>query len=217
MALLDLPSELIFQIFDLVGESYFREDTRRLAVCKKWHSLVLYFLLTDLKLSWEAVNSLTHSPGRDARLDLLKSVMVTADIKLHGNLNLLPPHNFSGQKLSTDGRRHEEYLDESLAELATTLKECKKFNGLYITARRARTYIMQSYLYADTISLFLRTTRLTFLTLDLHGTPLIHRESEGSRTHLCPIIANLLPTLRRLHLRMRCLCTDVLSPPVTTE
>ncbi|KAK0747294.1 hypothetical protein B0T21DRAFT_343089 [Apiosordaria backusii] len=36
MSLLKLPPEILVQIFDHVGSSYFRSDLSRLAVCKQW-------------------------------------------------------------------------------------------------------------------------------------------------------------------------------------
>jgi hypothetical protein len=78
---------------------------------------------------------------------------------------------------------------------------------LYLLERR-------DYLFLSTIRAFLSASNLASLDLDLCGTRLIPYQSQkhGEGSHLCTSIAAFLTTVRRLQLRMRSICADVLKP-----
>ena len=108
-------------------------------------------------------------------------------------------------------------LDKDLVRLAAMIKHSPKLRILRIQAASERSAIQRprpDYLFLPTIHVFLSSTNLTSLELDLSGTQLLPRpdqeHSEG--LHMCTRIAALLTTLRRLRLRLRTICPDVLKP-----
>jgi hypothetical protein len=108
-------------------------------------------------------------------------------------------------------------LDNDLAQLAITAKESRKLRMIRIQASSERHPLLpqlsrRDYLSLSTIKALLSVENLTVLELDLCGTLLMPRHEHRDDFHICTSIGALLPTLRRLRLRMRSICPDVLRP-----
>lgn len=110
-------------------------------------------------------------------------------------------------------------LNNNLLYLATIIKQSRKLRILRIQATVELHPLLhllerRDYLFLSTIRAFLSASNLTGLELDLCGTRLISHQSQehGEEFHACTSIAALLTTLRRLRLRMRTICADVLKP-----
>jgi hypothetical protein len=109
-------------------------------------------------------------------------------------------------------------LNNDLLYLATIIKQSRKLRILRIQATSELHPLLhllerRDYLFLSTIRVFLSASNLTSLELDLCGTQLIpHQSQEHSEGfHVCTSIAALLTTLRRLRLRMRSICANVLK------
>lgn len=234
MSLLQLPSEILLQIFDHVGSSYFRSDLSRLTVCKQWSKFAHTACFRDFYVTHKTLRRLLSSPYVESSLLLVKDSVETLDLDLKGfedwDSILLSRHESRAANvlnMSTWNGAHGRAvraawtteLNNDLLYLATIIKQSRRLRILRIQATSElhpllRLLERRDYLVLSTIRAFLLASNLTSLKLDLCGTRLIPYQSqehvEGS--HVCTSIAALLTTLRRLRLRMRSICADVLKP-----
>ncbi|KAF2678645.1 hypothetical protein K458DRAFT_463260 [Lentithecium fluviatile CBS 122367] len=200
ISILELPAEILIQIIDYVGSSYFRSDLSRLAVCK-------HFFVTQ-----KTLRRLLSSIYVESSLLLVKDSAETLDLDLKGfeDWDSIPLSRHDAQAIN---------LNNDLLSLATIVKQSRKLRILCIQATSELHPPLpllerRDHLFLSTIRAFLSASNLTSLELDLCGTQLIpdqsqeHSRSEGF--HVCARIA-ALTTLRRLQLRMRSICADVLK------
>ncbi|KAH7115210.1 hypothetical protein B0J11DRAFT_510808 [Dendryphion nanum] len=227
MSLLQLPPETLTQIFDDIGSSYFRSDLSRLTVCKQWSKFAHTACYRDSYFTQKTLKRLRSSPYTDSSLSLVKDSMETLDLNLNDiegcdSIRLLSSKlrvmndPVVPLAICSDWRRD---LNDDLSYFATIIEQSRKLRILRIQANNELhlAYCFQmhnNYLFSPTLRGFLSTSNLTSLELDICGTELVpyqfQEHSEG--LHVCTSIAVPLTTLRRLRLRMRSICSDVLKP-----
>ncbi|KAK4644031.1 hypothetical protein QC761_0048410 [Podospora bellae-mahoneyi] len=230
MALLKLPPETLIQIFDHVGSSYFRSDLSRLTVCKQWSEYAHTTCFQDLYVTQKTLRRLLSSPYVESSLRLVKNSVETLDLILKGfeDWDSIPLSGHDPQAVNVWNGAHGHAvratwtteLNNDLLYLAAIIQQSRRLRILRIQATSElhpllRFLERRDYLFLSTIRAFLLVSNLTSLELDLCGTRLIPHQSQerGEGIHVCTSIAALLTTLRRLRLRMRSICADVLRPP----
>ncbi|KAK4664203.1 uncharacterized protein QC763_0083540 [Podospora pseudopauciseta] len=230
MALLKLPPETLIQIFDHVGSSYFRSDLSRLTVCKQWSEFAHTACFRDLYVTQKILRRLLSSPYVESSLRLVKNSVETLDLNLKGfeDWDSIPLSGHDPQAVNVWNGAHGHAvratwtteLNNDLLYLAAIIQQSRRLRILRIQATSElhpllRFLERRDYLFLSTICAFLSVSNLTSLDLDLCGTRLIPHQSQerGEGIHVCTSIAALLTTLRRLRLRMRSICADVLRTP----
>jgi hypothetical protein len=83
MSLLQLPPEILRQILDDIGPSFFREDLGRLTVCKHWFDFALPTFFQCITLSQETLPMLITSRVTK-RPSPLKDYLESLDVELEG-------------------------------------------------------------------------------------------------------------------------------------
>ena len=68
--LLDLPVEVLTCIARHLGPEFFREDVRRLSLCKIWYEIVIGVFLSDIVLKTKTVQYLLERVGEDGSIQL---------------------------------------------------------------------------------------------------------------------------------------------------
>jgi hypothetical protein len=229
MSLLQLPHETIIQILEYVGSSYFRSDLSRLTVCKQWSKFAHTACFRDFYVTPKTLRRLLSSTNVDTSLSLVKDSVETLDLDLKGfeDWDSIPLSRHYSQNVSTWSGTHGRAvraawtteLNNDLLNLATIVQTSRKLRILRIRATTelhplVRLLEHRDYLFLSTIRALLPASNVTSLELDLCGTQLIPDRSQehGEGLHVCTSIAALLTTLRRLRLRMRSICADVLRP-----
>jgi hypothetical protein len=234
MSLLQLPPETLVQIFDCVGSSYFRSNLSLLTVCKQWSKFAHTACFRDFYVTQKTLRRLLSSPYVESSLPLVKDSVETLDLDLKGfedwdsiplsrhdsrAVNVLNVSTWNGAHGRAVRAAWTTELNNDLLYLATIIKQSRKLRILRIQATSELHPLLhllerRDYLFLSTIRVFLSASNLTSLELDLCGTQLIpHQSQEHSEGfHVCTSIAALLTTLRRLRLRMRSICANVLKP-----
>jgi hypothetical protein len=234
MSLLQLPTETLIQIFDYVGSSYFRSDLSRLTVCKEWNEFACTACFREFYVTQKTPERLLSSPYAQSSLALVKDSVETLDLDLKGfeDWDSIPVSQHDSEAVnvlnvsswdSAHGRAARAAwtteLNNDLLYLATIIKQSRKLCILRVQGTSElhpllRLLERRDYLFLSTIRAFLSASNLATLELDLCGTRLIPHQSQkhGEGSHVCTSIAALLTTVRRLRLRMRSICADVLKP-----
>ena len=100
MSLLQLPPELLVQIFNEVGSSYFRSDLSRLTICRRWSRFALTACFRSLYVNNKTLRRLQSSPYMEAGLDLIQESTEVLILELVGFEDLYSSqsaqHNISG-------------------------------------------------------------------------------------------------------------------------
>jgi hypothetical protein len=184
----------------------------------------------DFQLSEKCLRRLLSSPDVEGSLHLIKDTMETLDLNLRGFedwSSLTLPQSYLHDAHASDTSSWDEILEppvladwtnglnRDLTQFAITVKESRKLRTMRIQASTERypqlLYLSRrDYLYLSMMRAFLSVENLTILELDLFGT-LLMPQQEHYDFHICPSIAALLSTLRRLRLRMRSICPEVLK------
>jgi hypothetical protein len=237
MPLLQLPAEVLIQIFDHVGSSYFRSDLSRLRVCRQWSKLAHTACFQDFLVNQNTLRRLMSSPYIETTLPLIGDSVEALELNFKGydnwDFTLLGQTNLVSTWDEPLGRELREAwtieLDNHLSRLATTIKQSRRLHTICIQAVdekhpslfwpsfevRSHNLDRRDYLSLSTIRTFLSAKNLSSLDLDLCGTGLttsqLEHQEHGAETHVCTSIAALLTTLRRLRLRIRTICPDVLK------
>ncbi|KAF2021851.1 hypothetical protein BU24DRAFT_339445 [Aaosphaeria arxii CBS 175.79] len=229
MSLLQLPPELLIQVMDYVGSSFFAEDLERLIICKYWFSVACSAYFKHLRLCQKTLRRLLSSQFVDRNLSLVKDNLEFLDIDLKGfedwNYEYLPGSPSDPQDLYYSDMTSTKpilavwttVLNHDLTQLYMTAEQSWKFRGLHIRAwseRHPHFHLRprRDYLFLSTVRTLLMAEHLSVLELDLCGTLLVPRDEDGDDPHICTSISALLPTLSRLKLRMRSICAGVLTP-----
>ncbi|KAF1956408.1 hypothetical protein CC80DRAFT_446315, partial [Byssothecium circinans] len=229
MPLLQLPPETLFQIFDYVGSSYFRSDLSRLTVSKQWSKFAHTECFLDFYVTQKTLRRLISSPYVELSASLVKDSMKTLDLDLEGfqDWDSIPPSQHDSQAANVTawngahGRAVRAAwtteLNNDLLYLSTIVKQSQKLRILRIQATselHPQLLTRRDYLFLSTLRDFLSVSNITCLELDLCGTRLrpLQNQDHGEEIHICRSIAALLTKLRRLRLRMRTICADVLKP-----
>lgn len=244
MPLLQLPAEILFQIFAEVGASYFRSDVSRLTVCKLWSNFAQFEFYRELYATHKTVHSLLTSSNAETTISLIKANVESLELCLDGFeywevckqypdvkpshllplsvniLDLLPwnPH-YDGASRG-DPTMH-------LLDLVKIVKNAPKLRtlGVYTFKKRNQDRDLlacSNKLSKVTLCFLLSNSNLTSLELDLVGADLDRRCSNHwdwphSNAHLCRAVSELLPTLRCLRVRMPSICPSILIVKETIE
>ncbi|KAF1840620.1 uncharacterized protein K460DRAFT_371824 [Cucurbitaria berberidis CBS 394.84] len=233
MSLLQLPTEILILIFDYVGSYYFRSDLSRLTVSKQWGKFAHTACFQEFFVTQKTLRRLLSSPYMEASLLLLKDSVEVLDLSLKGfadwdsiplsqldlqAINVLDVPTWDGPHGRAVCAAWTTELANDLSHLATITKHSRKLRILRIQATSELHPLLpllerRDYLFISTIRAFLSASNLTSLELDLCGTRLIPCQSQEhvEDFHVCTSIAALLTTLRRLRLRMRNICAEVLK------
>ncbi|KAI1441524.1 hypothetical protein F5Y02DRAFT_294216 [Annulohypoxylon stygium] len=232
MSLLRLPPEILTQVMDHVGSSYFRHDLGRLTVCKRWFIFARIACFNNLQYSQKTLRRLLSSQDVERSLLAIKGSLEILDLELKRfeDWSSIPeplsnPQDANiwdifiwggdlGRVLLADWTT---VLDNDLAQLAVTVKNSPRLRMIRIQASSERHPLLphlprRDYLSLSTVRALLSVENLTVLELDLCGTHLMPRQEHGDDFHVCTSIGALLTNLRRLRLRMRSICPDVLRP-----
>lgn len=230
MSLLQLPSETLIQVMDYVGSSYFRQDLERLMVCKQWYLFASAACFKDLRLCQKNLRCLLSSPDARRSLLLVKDNLEILDLELKGfeDWGSIPPPRAYPPDINVLGASvwHGEIgdalleawttvLDDDLNELASIAKESKRLRVIRIKALSEYHPLFphlprRDYLSPYTIQNLLSVKNLTTLELDLCGSNLMPLQEHHDDFHVCTSIGAILTSLRRLRVRMRTICADVL-------
>ena len=230
MLLLRLPPDILRQIFDQIGSSFFREDLGRLTVCKQWFEFALPECFKYITLSQETLRSLITSGVTKGPVPLKES-LETLDLELRGYQSCLSTsyaQEYAQESTSLQVPAPNEdprdnpvktwikILNNDLSQLAIVAQRSHRLRTLRIRVWSSRSPepldIPEDYLRLPTMQAFLSVENLSVLVLDLSGSFLISSGEQGNGCHICPAIGAVLRTLRTLHLRMRSICLDVLKP-----
>ncbi|CAI6332118.1 unnamed protein product [Periconia digitata] len=241
MQLLDLPTEILGDIFHHVGSPHFFSDASRLLVCKQWFQLARLECSQNLYISLKSLRRLVSFPD----VDSIQGNLQTLDLSLSGfehwldvelDENGCRVRSIKGINLSerslfetddkilqchgqdrVDLKTWTDELNDTLLRLATIVRNSRSVCTLRIYATRrwgwSRSQIssLTPHLSAATLSTFLSTSKLTTLDLDT-----AHIDFKMGDCHLCLFVARHLNTLRHLRLRIQRLCVDALTPASRT-
>ena len=222
MSLLRLPAEILRQIFDEIGSSFFYEDLGRLTVCKKWFNFAVPMCFKCITLSQEMLRRLVTS-GVAIKPSPLKDSLETLDLELKGYIPCYAQESISWKAIAQNEASEDssvrtwmEALYFDLAQLAIVAQQSHKLRKLCIRAQISLSQeafdLPEDYLSLPTMQALLSVESLNVLVLDLSGSSFVSSEQQGNDSHICPVIGTLLRTLRCLHLRMRSVCPDILEP-----
>jgi hypothetical protein len=236
MPLLQLPAEILFQIFTEVGASYFRSDVSRLTVCKLWSEFALLEFRQEQYATHKTVQHLLSSSYAETAVSLIKDHVQSLELCLNGfqywepcpeSPRLMASHSHMEHILDIvswnphyDGASRGD-LTRDLFYLVTIVRKARKLRSLHAYTFDKRNQEKEflkcsEKLSRTTLCMLLSTSHLTSLELDLVGADVDWR-CPGSKyfplenPHLCTPIAALLPTLRRLRVRLPFICALILN------
>jgi F-box-like len=210
MSLLSLPPEVLLTILRSVGPHEFQKDTRRLSVCRKWYSFARIVLFEEIRLT---VGSLIHTNTRQSLA-----------------AQNYPAANCRGLAISLDNcgetpRQASSWtvtsrpLNQSLQQLAQCLHKSDRLRSLklgtprpevrepakpYTSGRHPKQWILQESSITNFLDFSLAVTLKT-LHLDLAN---CFSTNAIKRAHYCVWIAELLPTLSHVRIRLPRICPD---------
>ena len=224
MLLVELPSELLLGIFNLLGPEFFREDIGRLTVSRWWYDGFAWpTLVSNLELTAKAT-AFTGGEALQSLQEFTRDETLVLRAQPHITALSLSLINF---KLTSNGRHRpdteadaelEEWVattKSSLAKLAANLPHCPRLQHLKVLVRARHGWAP----LADTLADLFSARQLTSLHLDTAGSFRVVGIRDGeaggdySSTHFCSSINALFPSLRRLHYRMDFVCERLLEVP----
>ncbi|KAK5998447.1 hypothetical protein PT974_00826 [Cladobotryum mycophilum] len=226
MFLHQLPPETLIRIFYFIGSAFFRRDVRRLHVSRWWYQLARPVFLEDLVFSAKTLEKFVQSSETEGMVPSMRDHVRSVSIGFDGldgwRLHPLRP----GTPAATSAPALSLYLVDEwtnelnsiLAAFANILGQFKKLESLRLEARKERHGPLaklwrRDYLMAAPMASFLSVRDLTCLEIDAVGTHVLDRSEGSSGIHLCSDVNAMLPTLRRLRIRMKDICTQVISIP----
>jgi hypothetical protein len=222
MSFLELPPEILIEIFDAVGAANFRSDLARITVSKQWNKYAHTACFQDLCITQKTLRSLVSSPCLQADPHPFTDIVRSISLNLIGfdDWSLLDLETYWYPRLPWEAK-----LKEHLEFFATMTQTSPKLRSIYIRATEEPCMSCpgpprQDYLYLSTMRSLLSANNLSNLDLDLCGSRLItsrnHRHEDGQCSHICSNIAAHLTNLRTLRLRMRDICPDVIKPQTSS-
>ncbi|KAI7787772.1 hypothetical protein LA080_014144 [Diaporthe eres] len=198
--LLSLPPELLLPIFSFIGGKNFRQDVRRLAVCKMWYAYARPVLWNSLSLrmTWRLL-PVVRAMGTGT-LAAAQKLTKHIDLTLRRTSSRLDPQDLAHSPI------------EDLEELASELKDFAALRTLVI--RPEGHGWLYSIMPIRIFSSFASLHQLTSLEMDLADMVF----DPSPRPHLCESLSQLIPNLKRLRCRLPRICLDLLgSPPGDLE
>jgi hypothetical protein len=219
MSLLELPPEILTNIFEFVGAANLHSDVSRITVNKQWSKFAHTACFQDLCITQKTLRGLVSSPYMEASPQPVTDILRSISVALIGfdEWSSMCPKTYTYPRLPWEAK-----LREDLDFLTTITNNSRKLRSISIKAavepRVSSNHAQRDdYVYISTMRSYLSATNLTHLDLDLVGSRLIssradrgHYDNYG-RTHICPHIAKYLTTLQTLRLRLRDICPTALS------
>ncbi|KAK3306153.1 uncharacterized protein B0T15DRAFT_534498 [Chaetomium strumarium] len=214
-SLMSLPPELLLLILEYVGLRFFREDTRRLAVCKGWYQVARRVFASELVLRLDMLPRFTSDGGlfrriqshvRDVRLSLGLEDPVPTIPKDVPFFIQLDRKKYIDRILPSDRDYHV-----LLPRAAKKLQQCPGLRSLSIVFW----YTPAWYELILDLGL-LDLEHLTSLEIDGMVLPSYMNGRQQSDCLGCRI-NKLLPKLRRLRFRMYPLCHGLLESSTVVE
>ena len=224
MSLLALPLEILFRIFEFVGGHELRQRGKLLCLSKHWYEIAQIFVYRNMRLSSGSIYRLP--PPFTHQVRLLTSHMRQLSITITSFEDLVDSRDVANGNLQ---HAQMSNLDRSLLLLGIYLSQCTNLEHLTITCST----LWQGCLWSSSICSVISSPpldRLTSLTLDTDasvfldhptdqlkssmldtGVRYFDRHGQGS-VHICQVISQRLHHLRRLWIRMRSLCPDLINP-----
>jgi hypothetical protein len=221
MPLLQLPPEILREIFDLVGAPFFRQDISRLTISKSWYQFarLTYFkniqLNQDNLLRFISISSPQKTSLLKTNLHILKILITIHEFQASPGSGIAARNEGSPSTGSYGHDRTEvaeNYLYDGLARLAAITQRAQSLHHLQINVWTPTSNDVvgnpKVYVQPSMIQSLLQVQSLATLVLDI---PYNLSKNNTKPIHLCAVISDLLPQLRRLRLRMYSICPDVLK------
>ncbi|KAK3077359.1 hypothetical protein LTS18_010486 [Coniosporium uncinatum] len=208
MPLLNLPSELLLDIFRFVGATFFQDNISCLTICKRWHDLASEILTSEVQLTH---CNIFRFPPRCSRINaLLHANLTSISIRFVG-LGNVPLDQLSGdasqEDLALKLKHHLEALATGLIKYRSLSTLC--FQVIDEISDSSYGIPMVEYVQRSPLEALLSAPThlgLTTLVLDTAGC----EKEDGD--HLCPLVARKLSTLRTLRVTLRHMCDELLRP-----
>lgn len=228
MLLLQLPPEILRQIFDYCGSSYFQENPTRLTVSNRWYEFALPAYWKHLALSPIALDCLTRSrtPNRSSSL---RNNLQSLTIQLGGNQEFPPVSEIADAENTTisDGVQNHgagnqpsvwiRKLNTNIEQLIMSIKSSYKLHTLKLHALPLPPPGIianpEPYVLPRTIQESLTLINLRHLVLDISSYFIPESGGDTGHLHICHTVGRLLQTLETLHLRLPSICLEALAPP----
>jgi hypothetical protein len=219
MMLLQLSTEILFQIFDHIGANFFREDLRRLTVSNYWYAFAWAITVRDMQVSTRSFRRFITASMKGDMLDSTQRIVRDFRLLLTGfeGWETLLEYGWPASPSQINVAMVNEWVSQfnkSLSEVACIANKCNRMRSLSIHVHpnpawpRRESYISITPLYK-----LLSMKHLTSLEFDETGYRALDRSSDSPDFHLCHAINMLLPTLRRLRCRMWNICEALLRLP----
>lgn len=262
MQLLDLPFELLLNIFEKLGGEELRTSIAYLLICKRWYHVAHEVFLsgipvTDLRLSSRHLQLLPPEGSLLTKLIREKATRLSIRLVGHPSLDVStsPWISLAEDKIDghydddIDGETQEEWIVNSvffgpkrgieadkiqysahrscrpqeawvrrvnskLVELADRLATFMTLEEFMFEASREQGLFLEpgwDYVHDVTLGKIIAglPNHLTSLTLDTCGTEVV--PASDHPIHLCPLIAQHAGKIKKVRLRMRCICTVVFN------
>jgi len=208
MSLLDLPSELLLDIFRFVGACFFQDHISYLTICKRWHELASEILTSDVELTH---SNIFRFPPQSSQVNaLLHANLTSISIRFIGlgNIPLDQSSTTAPQEdLALQLKHHLEALASHLAQYRSL--STLRFQVIDEIGGSSHSHPLVEYVQRSPLEALLSAPThnpgLTTLILDTAGC----EKEDGD--HLCPLVALKLSTLRTLRVTLRHLCDELLQ------
>lgn len=199
--LLSLPPELLLPIFSFVGAENFRQDVRRLAVCKTWHAYARPVLLSSLCLDTRGLGLSPMLQALEEGETLAAARRLTKDI----DLTLRAEDRFPLPDCLPNATRSAlEDLSEKLKSFDALRTLGIHTEGIHTEGPSGR---MPSIMPIRTILSLCTLHQLTSLDLDFSNTTCI----PSGVLHPCEPLSQLIPSLKRFQCRLPVICNELLG------
>lgn len=223
MPLLSLPTEIFHMILRFVGAKEFQAQLSRLHVCKAWYAVAQDVLLEEPRLSQKSLERLLLVPRRmRALLEVnLQRLSICLDpckdlAALGSPQSPWPPRP---ERAYWALNRWISQANDDLVKFGELLPYFAALKQLELKAPTELRSMppfdtSDSYIHGSSLSVLLfktSTLALTTLVLDTWGTSIVWPFNRHAHVHICPLLARQLVNLRRLRLRMRRICPEVLG------
>ncbi|KAK4173592.1 hypothetical protein QBC36DRAFT_335439 [Triangularia setosa] len=220
-----LPPEIWLMIIDILIPTFFQENVRRLTICKKWYSLVIFNFYSKMEYTPRIISCLVHNKA---------SVMDKTRLHLHESLHsmtIVPKRPIS----KLENCKHDQDLiydtPANLAKLYHELSRFERLKSIRFVANHRSSWVawhcrkhgflplkslksLITGLCSSTFSHGISVepwSSITSLEFDLDGAA-IEWGGWGDTKHLCPILRPLMARLHTLKIRTQSICPGVLGP-----
>ena len=227
MLLLQLPPEILTQIFCFCGSLYFQQDSRRLTISKRWFEFAFPVAWRDLTLSPKGLASLHDSKILMKRTSF-RHYIQTLYLKLGGDreIPLVTEPIDEDDRIDFHGTRIPP-MDPAWAWIPRMNSNIHALIFITGFGYRLHTLRLQSlplpppeelaypelYLMPDTVRASITAYTLRHLVLDITQPFLPNRHDPEDKRHLCKFVARVLRNLQTVHLRLPHICPVALTPP----